>query len=98
MKISGVQSVNFNDVYFPIFSKGFAEVVADDSATQTLPGEQEVSYNCKNIVYFISGSAQEDSTTVADNAVATARQFILSKLPSLGIEIDDEPDLHTETC
>lgn len=38
---------------------------------------------------------QEDSDA-ADEAIATARQFILSKLPSLGIEIDNELDLHTD--
>jgi hypothetical protein len=78
-----------------VLNRGFSEV-AEATATPILPGEQEVSTTV-NIVFYISGSEQEDnSTAAADNAIATARQFILSKLPSLGIEIDDELDLHTD--
>ncbi|HLG37913.1 MAG TPA: hypothetical protein VI338_07240 [Nitrososphaera sp.] len=42
-----------------------------------------------------SGGEQENNDA-AEEAVATARQFILSKLPSLGIDIDNELDLHTD--
>ncbi len=100
MSVSGVQSINLNDVYFPVFSRGVGGVAESLMATPTLPGEQEVSTTV-NIVFFMSGSegsAQEEDNnkTAGDNAVATARQFILAKLPSLGIKIDDELDLHTD--
>jgi hypothetical protein len=43
-----------------------------------------------------TSSGDGESTEAVDEAVAIARQFILSKLPSLGIEIDNELDLHTD--
>ena len=90
--ITGVKSINLNDVFFPPF---FAR--ADElSSTQILPGQQEVTMTV-NVVYFagsdnISGSEEPDVTGYME----TAREFILSKLPGLGIEIDDELDLHTD--
>lgn len=52
MKITGVQSVNLNDVYFPIFYKdvAFAEGAA---STQIFPGQQEVSMSVQ--VVFTMG-------------------------------------------
>ena len=41
------------------------------------------------------GNGGED-TSASENAVAIARQFVLSKLPSLGIQIDNELDLHSD--
>lgn len=42
MEITGVKSINLNDVYFPVFYKELAQ--ADGaSSTQILPGQQEVS-------------------------------------------------------
>ena len=43
-----------------------------------------------------SSGGEEENDDAADDAVAIARQFILSKLPSLGIEIENELDLHTD--
>jgi hypothetical protein len=42
----------------------------------------------------VSGGSNDTSAT--DNAIAIARQFILSKAPSLGIQINNELDLHTD--
>jgi uncharacterized protein YggE len=50
MSISGVKSVNLNDVYFPVFVRDAAE-----SRTPILPGEQQVSTSV-NVVFFMSGS------------------------------------------
>jgi len=54
LSISGVQSVNLNDVYFPIYSKSF-DVAADGlggAMTPILPGEQEVSSTVSVVFYF----------------------------------------------
>ena len=42
MEITGVKSINLNDVYFPVFYKDFA-LAEGISSTQILPGVQEVS-------------------------------------------------------
>ncbi|HEV8406286.1 MAG TPA: SIMPL domain-containing protein [Nitrososphaera sp.] len=41
MEITGVKSINLNDVYFPVFYKEFAQ--AEGSPTPILPGQQEIS-------------------------------------------------------
>jgi hypothetical protein len=94
MQISGIQSINLNDVYFPIFAREISLQAAD---TQILPGEQEVTMTV-TVVYFMSGGGTVvgEDTSGTDNAVAIAREFILSKLPMLGIEINNELDLHTD--
>lgn len=99
MQVSGIRSISLNDAFFPVLSGG-AELQAAD--TQILPGEQEVTMTV-TIVYFMSSngsnptiSGEDNDTSATDNAVAIARQFILSKLPSLGIQIDNELDLHTD--
>lgn len=54
LSVSGVQSVNLNDVYFPIYSKSF-DVAADGLGgvmTPILPGEQEVSSTVSVVFYF----------------------------------------------
>jgi hypothetical protein len=94
-EIKGIKSINLNDVSFPPFYYARAEEL---SSTQILPGQQEVTMTV-NVVYFasldsgsIGGSSEPDVTGYME----TARAFILSKLPELGIEIDDELDLHTD--
>lgn len=94
-EITGVKSINLNDVFFPPIYYGRA---AELSSTQILPGQQEVTMTV-NVVYFasnsgsVNGSQEPDAT---NSYIAIAREFILSKLPGLGIEIDDELDLHTD--
>ena len=95
MQVSGVKSISLNDVYFPIFSRG-PELQAAD--TQILPGEQEVTMTV-NVVYVMNGgsaSAENTNTTGTTDSMTIAREFILSKLPSLGIVIDNEMDLVTD--
>jgi len=97
MQVSGVKSISLNDVYFPIFSRG-PELQAAD--TQILPGEQEVTMTV-NVVYVMRGGtagAENTNTTgtTDSDSMTIAREFILSKLPSLGIEIDSEMDLVTD--
>ena len=41
MEITGVKSINLNEVYFPIFYKEFAQ--ANGTSTPILPGQQEIS-------------------------------------------------------
>lgn len=52
MQVSGVQSINLNDVFFPIYSRGVELQAAD---TQILPGQQQVTMTV-NIVYYLSDS------------------------------------------
>lgn len=94
-QVSGIHSVSLNDVHFPVLYSS-----AEALDTQILPGEQEVT-STVSITYFIGGDvAGGDTTDEGEDgsleAVAMAREFILSKLPGLGIEIDDELDLHTD--
>jgi len=42
MEVTGVKSINLNDVYFPVFYKDFAQESAGAS-TPILPGKQEIS-------------------------------------------------------
>ena len=95
LEVSGVKSISLNEVYFPIFSKGAELQQAGD--TQILPGEQEVTMTV-SVIYVMNGSgtAGGEDTSGTDDAMTIARQFILSKLPSLGIEINNELDLHTD--
>ncbi|MEM3160628.1 MAG: SIMPL domain-containing protein [Nitrososphaera sp.] len=92
MQVSGIHSVTLNDVHFPIFYSTPEALKAD---TQILPGEQEVT-STVSITYFISGGVADEGEDGSMAAVAVAREFILSKLSGLGIEIDDELDLHTD--
>jgi hypothetical protein len=96
MGIDRVKSINLNDVYFPIFSRGAGLEAAD---TQILPGQQDVTMTV-TVVYVMSdgssGNSQTNSGNESRDDMTIARNFILSKLPGLGIEIDDELDLHTD--
>jgi hypothetical protein len=42
MEITGVKSINLNDIYFPVFYKDFA-VESAAGSTPILPGQQEIS-------------------------------------------------------
>ena len=53
MEITGVQSINLNDVYFPIFSRSFDASVAE---TPFMPGEQEVT-NTVNVVFTMGNGS-----------------------------------------
>lgn len=55
MEVTGVKSINLNDVYFPIFERGFASSdsgIAGSPPTQILPGQQEISMTVQ-VTYFI---------------------------------------------
>lgn len=53
MEVSGVRSINLNDVYFPFFSSGFDTSLREGAATQLLPGEQEVTMTV-SVAYSLS--------------------------------------------
>lgn len=52
MEVSGVQSINLNDVYFPYFSKAF-DASLSGAPTQLQPGQQEVTMTV-SVVYTLS--------------------------------------------
>jgi uncharacterized protein len=53
MNVTGVKSINLNDVYFPIFNEKFASADAGIAgSTPILPGEQEISMTVQ-VTYFI---------------------------------------------
>lgn len=55
MEVTGVKSINLNDVYFPIFERGFASSdagIAGSPPTPILPGQQEITMNVQ-VTYFI---------------------------------------------
>jgi uncharacterized protein YggE len=101
LEVSGVKSISLNDVAFPVFARGVeAQTTASDIGTPVLPGEQEVTMTV-SVVYDMGAATAEtgnggEDTSASENAVAIARQFVLSKLPSLGIQIDNELDLHSD--
>ncbi|MEW6605185.1 MAG: hypothetical protein AB1351_10940, partial [Thermoproteota archaeon] len=72
----------------PIFSRGFD---AAEGATPILPGEQQVSMTV-SIVFFMSGGTSENGFGQREAAM----EFLLTKLPELGIEIDDELNTHMD--
>jgi len=107
MEIASVRSVNLNDINFPIpYATLQVANTAEASGTQIMPGQQEVSASV-NVMYYTSSiqtnntanstGIDEGQNKASENAVSVARQFLLSKLPSLGIKIDDESKLHTDT-
>lgn len=51
MQVTGVKSINLNDVHFPVLYRDFA--VAEGAATPVLPGQQEVSMTVQ--VDFLMG-------------------------------------------
>ena len=52
MGVDRVKSISLNDVYFPVFARD--ATAASSSATQILPGQQEVTVTV-NVVYIITG-------------------------------------------
>lgn len=55
MEITGVKSINLNDVYFPYFERGLASSdagIAGSPPTPILPGQQEITMNVQ-VTYFI---------------------------------------------
>ena len=74
MKISGVQSVNLNDVYFPIYSKSFDAGSKDSAqATPILPGEQDITTTVSVVFFFNSTgtSTPSGATGTKDNTNCT---------------------------
>lgn len=56
MNVTGVQSINLNDVYFPVIYKDFAEAAVGGApvpSTQILPGQQQVTMNVQ-VVFTMS--------------------------------------------
>ena len=55
MEVSGVRSINLNDVYFPFFNSGFDASLKEGAPapTQLMPGEQEVTMTV-SVIYYIS--------------------------------------------
>lgn len=102
LQVSGVRSIDLSDVQFPIYARGADSTLT--SATEFLPGQQEVTTSVSITFYMSTGGNASASTTGSSQneedgseaAVAAAREFILSKLPSLGIQIDNELDLHSD--
>jgi uncharacterized protein len=104
MQVSSVRSIDLSDVQFPIYARSADATLT--SATEFLPGQQEVTTSVSVTFYMSAGSndssgstttgSRENEGTGSEAAVATARQFILAKLPSLGIQIDSELDLHSD--
>ena len=96
MGVDRVKSISLNDVYFPVFARDTS--VAQEAGTQILPWQQEVTMTL-NVVYIIAGGESGSSTNSGNESrddMTIARNFILSKLPGLGIDIEDELDLHTD--
>lgn len=87
MHVSGVKSISLDNVFFPPFYARAEEL----SSVQLLPGQHQVSATVQ-VVFRMSEGAEDGG----ESAMEIARAFILSKLPGLGIEIDDELDLHTD--
>src|SRR6185503_20678825 len=93
MEITGVQSINLNDVYFPIYSRGaFDATVAE---TPFFTGEQEIT-NTVNVVFAMGDgtAAETNSTGFGQREAAVA--FLEEKLPQIGFVIDDPMDIHMD--
>ena len=52
MNITGVKSINLNDVYFPIYDSRISSAEAGAASTPILPGQQEISMTVQ-VTYFI---------------------------------------------
>ena len=94
MEITGVQAINLNDVYFPIYSRGaFDATVAE---TPFFPGEQEIT-NTVNVVFTMGNGTtggEVNSTGFGQREAAVA--FLEERLPQLGYVIDDPMDIHMD--
>ena len=94
MQITGVQSINLNDAYFPVYGRGFDAAVGEAAPTPIMPGEQEISSSVH--VVFVMGNGTSAEETGGFGLTEPARAFLESKLPELGIEIDNEMDIHMD--
>ena len=87
MTVSGIQSISLDDVHFLVFSTGL------DGATSVLPGEQQVSMTVRLTCYMVEepvdGSGSFDVTE-------PARAFLQSRLAELGIQVENELDIHMD--
>lgn len=92
LSISGTKSININDVHFLVFSREFD--AAAESATAILQDRQQVSMTVNIIFYMISEETSKESGSFSDRKAAM--EFLLTKLPEFGIEIDDEFDIHMD--
>jgi hypothetical protein len=75
MQISGVQSMNLNDVYFPIYGKSYdAGVLAEaQAATPILAGEQDLTTTVSVVFYFssVETTTPSGTTSTKDNTNCT---------------------------
>lgn len=55
MKITGVQSVNLNDVYFPVYSY-YGGIADAQASTPIQPGEQQLTNTVSVVFYFGNGT------------------------------------------
>lgn len=90
LSVSGVKSINLNDVYFPVFSRGLD---AAGGPTPILPGQQQVSMTV-NIVFTLSDDTSDNGSGFGQREAAM--EFLLTKLPERGIVIDNELDIHMD--
>jgi uncharacterized protein len=93
MEITGVQSINLNDVYLPIYNRGAFDATVEQ--TSFFPGEQEIT-NTVNVVFTMGNgtTAETNSTGFGQREAAVA--FLEEKLPQLGFVIDDPMDIHMD--
>ena len=65
MTVSGVQSINLSDVYFPIFYKSLDQAAQSGSGAPTpiIPSEQEVTTTVNIVFYLNNAMSGEDSTS-----------------------------------
>jgi uncharacterized protein YggE len=72
MKVSGVKSIDLNDVYFPVYSTAFKEnsltMNAGSAAAPTpiQPGEQEVSINVSMVFYILNNNNMGNTITASN--------------------------------
>jgi uncharacterized protein len=93
MEITGVQSINLNDVYFPIYSRGaFDATVAE---TPFFPGEQEIT-NTVNVAFTMGNGTTAETNSTGFGQREAAVTFLEERLPQLGFVIDDPMDIHMD--
>lgn len=95
MNVSGIKSISLNDVDFPVFSRGL-DAAESAQATPILPGEQQVSITVNVAFYMGDRGGQVTGGSNSFGSTEPAMEFLLSKLPQLGIVIDDELDIHMD--
>lgn len=74
VRVSGVKSIELNDVSFPIYSRAFKESSLSMSAgaaaapTPIQPGQQEVSINVSMVFYILNNNSMGNTITANNNA------------------------------